>query len=140
MGTKRITDVMTTTPRTLTTDAPVSEAAKVMRDENIGDILITQDGELVGILTDRDIVVRVLAENLEPTDTPVGDIASHELVTVSPQDTVDDAVRLMRERSLRRIPVVDGGKCVGIVSLGDLAVEKDPDSALADISATPPNK
>jgi CBS domain-containing protein len=111
-----------------------------MRDENIGDILITHDGELAGILTDRDIVVRVLAENLEPTDTPVGDIASHELVTVSPQDTVDDAVRLMRERSLRRIPVVDGGKCVGIVSLGDLAVEKEPDSALADISATPPNK
>lgn len=140
MGTKRITDVMTTGPRTLTTEAPVSEAAKVMRDENIGDILITQDGELSGILTDRDIVVRVLAENLEPTDTPVGDIASQELVTVSPQDTVDDAVRLMRERSLRRIPVVDGGKCVGIVSLGDLAVEKDPDSALADISATPPNK
>ncbi len=140
MGTKRITDVMTTTPRTLTTDAPVSEAAKVMRDEDIGDILITRDGELFGILTDRDIVVRVLAENLEPTSTSVEDIASQELVTVSPQDTVDDAVRLMRERSLRRIPVVDGGKCVGIVSLGDLAVERDPDSALADISATPPNK
>jgi CBS domain-containing protein len=138
--TTSIRDVMTTQPRTLSTDAPVSEAAKVMRDENIGDILITQDGELVGILTDRDIVVRVLAENLEPTDTPVGDIASQELVTVSPQDTVDDAVRLMRERSLRRIPVVDGGKCVGIVSLGDLAVEKEPASALADISATPPNK
>jgi CBS domain-containing protein len=82
----------------------------------------------------------VLAENLEPTDTPVGDIASQQLVTVTPDDTVDDAVRLMRQRSLRRIPVVDGGKCVGIVSIGDLAVEKDPDSALADISATPPNK
>ncbi|HEV3475671.1 MAG TPA: CBS domain-containing protein [Actinomycetota bacterium] len=138
--TKQIRDVMTTQPRSLTTDTPVAEAAKVMRDENIGDILITQDGELTGILTDRDIVVRVLAENLEPTDTSVGDIASQELVTVTPQDSVDDAVQLMRQRSLRRIPVVEGGKCVGIVSLGDLAVEKDPDSALADISAAPPNE
>jgi CBS domain-containing protein len=140
MGTKRIRDIMTTSPRTLSEDAPVSEAAKVMRDEDIGDILITKDGELFGILTDRDIVVRVLAENLEPTDTPVGDIASQELVTVTPDDTVDDAVRLMRQRKLRRVPVVDGGKCVGIVSLGDLAVEKDAHSVLADISAAPPNE
>ena len=137
---RQIRDVMTTHPRTLTTDVPVTEAAKVMRDEDIGDILVTDDGQVSGILTDRDIVVRVLAEGLNPAQTSVGDVCSQELVTVSPDDTVDDVIRLMRERYLRRIPVVDGGKCVGIVSLGDLAVEEDPQSALADISAAPPNE
>ena len=138
--TRTIRDVMTTQPRTLTTDVPVIEAAKVMRDEDIGDILVTDDGQLRGILTDRDIVVRVLAEGLDPTQTPVGDVCSEDLVTVTPDDGVDHVIRLMRTRSLRRVPIVEGGKCVGIVSLGDLAVEEDPDSALADISAAPPNE
>jgi CBS domain-containing protein len=137
---KQIRDVMTTQPRTLTVEVPVTEAAKVMRDEDIGDILVTDDGQLHGILTDRDIVVRVLAEDRDPAQTPVGHVCSKDLVAVSPDDTVTDVIRLMRDRSLRRIPVLDGGKCVGIVSLGDLAAEEDPHSALADISAAPPNE
>ena len=86
-----------------------------------------------------DIVVRVVAEGRDPRATRIEDIASRDLTAVSPDDPVDRAVELMRERAVRRLPVVKRGKVVGIVSIGDLAVERDPGSALADISAAPPN-
>jgi CBS domain-containing protein len=92
------------------------------------------------LLTDRDIAIRVVAEGLDPKTTKVGDVASLGLTSLTPDDSVDQAVRLMRERAVRRLPIVEGGKPVGIVSLGDLAMERDPDSALADISAAPANE
>jgi len=87
----------------------------------------------------RDIVVRTVAEARDPATTTLADICSHALTTVSPTDSIEQAVQLMRAKAIRRLPVVEGGQAVGIVSLGDLAVERDPSSALGDISAAPPN-
>jgi CBS domain-containing protein len=135
-----IRDVMTTNPETLPESTTVREAAETMRANDIGDVVIVDDnGAISGILTDRDIVVRVVAEGRDPRATRIGDIASREMTAVSPDDPVDRAIQLMRERAIRRLPVVDKGKPVGIISIGDLALDRDPDSALADISAAPPN-
>ncbi|MCA1830835.1 MAG: CBS domain-containing protein, partial [Actinobacteria bacterium] len=95
--------------------------------------------EMCGIVTDRDIAVRAVATGGDPKSMKIGEICSSDIVTVTPQDDDKKAVRLMRERAVRRLPVVDGKKAVGVVSIGDLALEKDPSSALADISASPPN-
>jgi CBS domain-containing protein len=137
---ERIREVMTPDPHTLPERTLVRMAADTMRANDIGDVIVSDDnGQITGILTDRDIVVRVVAEGRDPSATRVGDIASRELTAVAPDDPVDRAVQLMRERAIRRLPVVDRGKPVGIVSIGDLALDRDPDSALADISAAPPN-
>lgn len=90
-------------------------------------------------MTDRDIVVRGIAEGLDPRTNTLDDICSRTLTTVSPDDSIDTAVSLMREKAIRRLPVVKRGRPVGIVSIGDLAIERDRDSALADVSAAPPN-
>jgi CBS domain-containing protein len=84
--------------------------------------------------------VRAVAEGLDPTATPVTEVCTKDPTSISADASVDEAVGLMRERALRRLPVVEGGQPVGIVALGDLAVERDPDSALADISASDPNR
>ncbi|HUP37490.1 MAG TPA: CBS domain-containing protein [Candidatus Limnocylindria bacterium] len=137
---ERIREVMTPDPHTLPERTLVRMAAETMRANDIGDVIVSDDnGQITGILTDRDIVVRLVAEGRDPSATRVGDIASRELTAVAPDDPVDGAVQLMRERAIRRLPVVDRGKPVGIVSIGDLALDRDPDSALADISAAPPN-
>jgi len=136
----RIRDVMTPNPQTLSASATVREAAETMRTNDIGDVIASDDkGGIAGIVTDRDIVVRVVAEGRDPGATRIEDIASRDLTAVSPDDPVERAIELMRERAVRRLPVVKRGKVVGIVSIGDLAVERDPASALADISAAPPN-
>jgi CBS domain-containing protein len=137
---QKIRDVMTAAPTTLPEDATVADAARRMRDEDIGDVLVVRDEELTAVVTDRDIAVRAVAEDRPPAETRLRDIASKDLATVSPDDSIADAVRIMRERALRRIPVVEGSRPVGIVSIGDLAVERDTDSALADISASEPNQ
>jgi CBS domain-containing protein len=137
----RIRDVMTSDPLTLEASSTVFDAARAMKAADIGPIpVLDQAGNVCGIITDRDVVVRVIAEGRDPTTTKLGDICSQELTVLSPDDSVDEAVRLMRERALRRFPVVEGGKAVGIVSIGDIAVEREPDSALADISGAPPNE
>lgn len=138
--TQQIQDVMTKDIHTVRRDTMLREAVKLMRDRQIGDVLVTdQDGSLCGIVTDRDIVVRADAEGCDLDATPVDDICTHELTQVSPDAPVDDAIKLMRDHAIRRLPVVQGGKPVGIVSIGDLAQNRDPRSALADISAAPPN-
>jgi CBS domain-containing protein len=123
----------------LASSAPLAEAARRMRDADIGDVIVTEDGTMCGVVTDRDIVVRAIAEGKDPQSATLGEICSHEVVTVSADDPVDRAIELMRERAVRRLPVVDGGSPVGIVSIGDLAIERDSDSALADISAASGN-
>ena len=136
----RIRDVMTSEPETLPAGATVREAAETMRANDIGDVIAIDDkGGIVGIVTDRDIAVRVVAEGRDPRATRIEDIASRELTAVSPDDPLERAVELMRERAVRRLPVVKRGKVVGIVSIGDLAAERDAGPALADISAAPPN-
>jgi CBS domain-containing protein len=136
---QKIKDIMSTGVATCPHTATVMEAAQRMRDEDIGDVLVERDGDLCGLITDRDIVVRAVAQGDSGASTTIGEICSRELTTLKPSDDVETAVRLMREKAIRRLPVVDKGKPVGIVSLGDLAMERDERSALADISEAAPN-
>jgi signal-transduction protein with cAMP-binding, CBS, and nucleotidyltransferase domain len=133
-----IKDAMTKKPGSLRATSTVADAAQQKRDHDIGNVLIEQDGRLIGIDTDRDLVVRALAEGQDAT-SKLGDIVSSELVYISPSDTAEDAIRLMRERSLLRVPVVENGQPVGIVSHGELAAELEPESVLGEISSAPPN-
>ena len=136
----KVGEVMTVAPTTVEAGDPATVAAHVMRDEDVGAVLVLDDGALHGILTDRDIAVRLVAEGRDPSSTAVRDIASSDPTSIESGDRIEDAVRLMRERALRRLPVVESGRPVGIVSLGDLAVERDSDSALAEISASYPGR
>jgi CBS domain-containing protein len=131
-------EVMTPNPTVCSADTSAAQAAKMMRDQGIGDVLVQDDGSL-GIVTDRDIVTRAVAEGRDPTQVTLGDICTRNVETVSPEMSVDDVIRLMSDKAVRRIPVVEAGKPVGIVALGDLAVDRDRRSLLADISAAPPN-
>jgi len=134
-----VRDAMTTNLVTCPSSAPLKDAAGYMRDRDIGDVLVVDDGSICGIVTDRDIVVRCVAEGGDVRDATVGDVCTADLTTVSADTTIEDAARLMRDNALRRLPVVDRGKPVGIVTLGDLAVQADPSSALGGISAARPN-
>jgi CBS domain-containing protein len=135
-----VREIMTQNPVTVQMSDTITAAARTMRDANIGDVVVLENGQVRAILTDRDIVVRALAEGRDPAQTAVGDICSRELTTLSPQDAIEKAVAVMRDKALRRLPVVEEGRPVGIVSLGDVAVERDPESALGGISAAPPNR
>ena len=135
-----VRDVMTPNPVALQAASSLVEAALAMRDFDVGNVLVLDDGQICGIVTDRDIVVRGIAGGNYPATVKLGEICSRELTTLSPTDTVEDAVSLMRQKAIRRLPVVENGQPVGILSLGDLALEKDPHSALGDISAAPPNR
>jgi len=134
-----VNQVMTHDPDTVDVSATVADVARVMRDDDVGAVLVTENGKLRGIVTDRDIVVRVIAENRDPNSTRAGDVIDDELITVNPDQDAHEAARLMREHDVRRLPVVQGDRPVGIVSIGDLAVALDENSALADISAASPN-
>ena len=134
-----VREIMTLEPVTLEDSATVFDAAQAMRDSNIGDVIVVTGGSVRGVLTDRDIVVRVVAEGRDPHDVKLGEVFSAGVVMVNPDDSVDSIVTLMREKAIRRVPVVEGSRPVGIVSIGDLASEKDNGSALADISSAPPN-
>jgi CBS domain-containing protein len=135
-----VQDVMTPNPVALEATASLVEAALAMRDFDVGAVLVLENGQVRGIVTDRDIVVRGIAGGNYPATVTLGEICSRELTTLSPTDSVEEAVAQMRDKSVRRLPVVEHGHPVGIVSLGDLAIEKDPHSALGDISAAPPNR
>jgi len=138
--TGKIRDVMTKNPVILDADRPVTEAAQAMSKNDVGNVLVTRDRRLEGILTDRDLVVRCLANGSDPRETKVGQICSKELATLSPDDDSDHAVKLMGKKAIRRIPVVENDRPTGMVSLGDLALARDRDSALGGISAARPNR
>ncbi|CAL9341445.1 CBS domain-containing protein [Streptomyces sp. enrichment culture] len=133
-----VRDIMTSAPATVGPHTSVAETARVMRDRDLGSVLVTDGDRLRGVVTDRDLVVRALALGTDPEQTTVARACSEDPVTVGPGDELDRAVRLMREHAVRRMPVVDSGKLVGVISLGDAAMERDPDSALAGISAARP--
>ena len=135
-----IRDVMTTQPVALQAMASVVDAARAMRESDIGNVIVLENGQICGIVTDRDIAIRGVAEGRNISSLTLGDICSRQLTTLSPTDSVDDAALLLREKALRRLPVVEGGKPVDIVSLGDLAVTQDPHSALGNISSAPANR
>jgi CBS domain-containing protein len=137
MGNK-IRDVMTPAPVMLSERQTANDAARMMKDCDVGDVLVCSDGgKLLGIATDRDLVVRGLAEG-RGGETPLRELCSTEVTTLSPDASIDDAVALMGSCAVRRIPVLQNGDLVGIVTLGDLARAKDPHSALGQISAAPP--
>jgi CBS domain-containing protein len=137
---QQVKEIMTKRPITLGKDASLADAARLMRDQGIGDVIVVEGEDAEGIVTDRDIVIRGIAEGADPNTTRLGQVVSGDLTSVAPDDPVERAVALMREKAVRRLPVLEGGKPVGVVSLGDLAVERDPRSALADISEEPPGR
>ena len=135
-----VSELMSRNPVCLDESAPVLDAARAMRDRHIGNVVVTRAGGVFGILTDRDIVVRCLAEDKDMRRCTCGEIASStDVITISRDAPIDEAVKLMRQRTVRRLVVVEGQKPVGIVSLGDLAKQKDRSSALGEISAASPN-
>lgn len=138
--TQSVREVMTGDPVAMSATTTLPDAAKAMLDQDIGDVIVLDQNDAVcGIVTDRDIVVRTVALGQNPADVRLGDICSRDLTTISPTGSAEDAVRLMRGKAVRRLPVVEDGRPIGVVSLGDLAMDRDPDSALADISAAPAN-
>lgn len=123
---KGIREVMTSNPRTIEPDKPVADAAKLMRDEDVGLAPIVEGDRLVGALTDRDIAIRVVAEGKDPASTPVREVASTDVVTVDPEQDLDEALNLMAQHQVRRIPVVEqDGRLVGVVAQADVARQAD---------------
>ncbi|MGW1987908.1 CBS domain-containing protein [Streptomyces collinus] len=137
---QHVRDIMTSHLVTVEPQASVTAVARKMRDEDIGVVLVVEDDELRGLVSDRDLVVRALAEGGDPQQTTVASACSGDVITVTPDEDLDHAVELMREHAIRRLPVVEEGHPVGIISLGDLAIERDEKSALGDISAANPNQ
>jgi CBS domain-containing protein len=138
----QIREVMTAMPQTVTLGSTLTEAARLMAADDIGDVIVTDQGSgaVVGIVTDRDIAIRAVAEERDLRLTSVGDIFSHDLVAVGPTDDVGRALEIMEGLHVRRLPVVEGGRPIGVVSLGDLAVERNVGSTLARISAAAPDR
>ncbi|WP_432057104.1 CBS domain-containing protein [Streptomyces sp. bgisy022] len=136
--TQYVRDLMTSVPVTVGPHTSVAEVARVMRDRDLGSVLVTDGDRLRGVVTDRDLVVRALALGTDPEQTTVAGACSEDPVTVGPGDELERAVRLMREHAVRRIPVVEAGRLVGVISSGDAAIEREPDSVLAAISVARP--
>jgi len=130
----KVRDVMTPGPIGVDYDQSVGEAARAMRDWGVGAILVVSNGSLYGLVTDRDLVVRAVAEE-RGADEPVGPLSSANLIGVDADADVHEAMRLMRRHGVRRLPVLEDGQVAGIVSLGDLAMQDEPDLAFAQLSA-----
>ena len=134
-----VRDVMTPNPIMLLESATVQSAALAMREADVGDVVVMNGEHVSGILTDRDIVVRFVADAADPARSPIGEICSPAVTYVNTDDPLDAAIELMRDNAIRRLVVMNRGRPVGMVTLGDLALARDPQSVLADISAAPPN-
>ncbi|NGO46635.1 CBS domain-containing protein [Streptomyces ureilyticus] len=134
-----VRELMTPGVVTVRPDASLVEAAQLMRAQDIGDVLVAGDRSLLGVLTDRDIALRAVAEGVDPLTVSAQAVCTPNPVVIGPDDAVSAAVELMRDHAIRRLPVIEDGHPVGMVSLGDLAVSEDPDSALAEISRAAPD-
>lgn len=132
-------EFMTTELVTMDSGETLANAARQMRDRAIGDVIVTSQEGLVGIVTDRDIAIRAVAAKMDPDSATLSQIVTPDVITVNQEDDAMSAADLMRRYGVRRLPVMDDGRLVGLVSLGDLAVEREPQSVLADISADEPN-
>jgi CBS domain-containing protein len=122
---KSVRDAMTGDPRSIGQSASVVEAALLMREEDIGSLPITDDEKLVGMITDRDITTRVVAEAADPKMTSVGDVYSRDLISVEPDKDLEEALRLMARHQVRRLPVVENGRLVGVVAQADIALTEN---------------
>jgi len=126
---KSVRDAMTENPRSIGASTSVVEAARLMREQDIGSLPITDDEKLVGMITDRDITTRVVAEAADPTSTSVEDVYSRDLVSVEPNEDLDEALQLMARHQVRRLPVVENGRLVGIVAQADIALKDNDKTA-----------
>ncbi len=117
-----VRDAMTEDPRSIGASASIVEAAQLMREKDIGSLPITDDEKLVGMITDRDITTRVVAEAADPKMMSVGVVSSRDLISVEPDNDLEDALRLMARHQVRRLPVVEDGRLVGIVAQADIAL------------------
>jgi len=137
---RKIRDIMSPAPSAMAPAESVASAAKVMRDEGIGSLLVLDDGKLRGIVTDRDIALRAVAEDRDPRTTPVGDICTEDLAVLSPDDDVTEATRIIHEHAVNRVPVVEDGLLVGVLSLADLALWLDERSSRRDVASSWPDE
>lgn len=126
-----IRDVMTPNPRTVGPDESIQSAARIMRDLDTGVVPVVENGRAIGMVTDRDIVVRAVAEDSQ-LSRPVREIVSHAVISASPDMSTREAAELMSEHQVRRLPVVENERLVGIVSIGDLAVKEGRDKRVGD--------
>jgi CBS domain-containing protein len=136
---REVRDVMTPAPKTIKASAMLPEAARLMRDHDIGDVVVTDGGRPTGIVTDRDIAVHGVAGGTDPSTVRVRDLVEGDLTTIAPTETVQEAMRRMQQRDIRRLPVVENDHVIGIVSLGDLSRLPGAGAVLADVSNAPPN-
>ena len=136
---QKVREIMTTNVVSLPCSAPITDAARRMKEADIGDVIVLADGTMCGLVTDRDIVLRAVAEGKDTRSATLEEICTHDVATVGPDDSIEQAIQVIRQRAVRRVPVVENGRPVGIVSIGDLAIERDEDSALADLSAAEGN-
>jgi CBS domain-containing protein len=134
---KSIRDVMSSNPCAIDADKPVAYAAKMMKEEDVGLAPIVEGDRLLGTLTDRDIVLRVVAEGKDPQTVTAREVASTDLITIDPQQDLDEALRLMASNQVRRLPVVEEGRLVGVLAQADVAreaKEKQTGQLVEDIS------
>lgn len=134
-----VRDVMTPDPVTVDITASAVDAARLMRERDVGAVIVLEDGAVGGIVTDRDITVRAVAEGTDPSAVRLGEICTPSPTTISPDTTVDEALEIMQAEAIRRLPVVENDQPVGIVSLGDLSHDEEAGEALAEISDAPAN-
>jgi CBS domain-containing protein len=130
---------MTKDPVCIDAGSPVIEAAKAMRDSDIGPVIVLDGDSICGMVTDRDITLRVVAEGKDASSVKLGEICSKNPTTISPHDGIDEALQLMKDNAVRRLPVVEDGRPVGIVAIADLASPADVDPAIDSISQAAPN-
>ncbi len=134
----KVSEIMTRDPQTAQFDSTLEEVATLMKDQDVGAIpVIDEENELAGVITDRDIVVRCIAEGKDPSDTTVEEVFSEDLSTIGPEAEVEEAAHLMAEKQVRRLPVVEDGKLIGMISIGDISVkhdERESGKALQEIS------
>ncbi len=133
-----VRDIMTPAPVGVYYTQTIGETARVMRDAQVGAVLVVNDGALAGVVTDRDLVIRGLADGIAP-DAPVGPLCSGDLIGVAAEASLEQAQQLMREHAVRRLPVIADGQVVGIVSMGDLAIMAEGNSPLAAVSRAEAN-
>ena len=119
----KVRDAMTGDVATARLDTTLDDIASMMKDENVGAIPVIEDGELAGIVTDRDIVIRCIADGRDPSDTTVEDVLSEQIQTIEPDADLEEAAQMMSGQQIRRLPVVEDGVLIGMISLGDIAVK-----------------
>jgi CBS domain-containing protein len=134
---RTVADVMTKDPKTLDEGASVVAAAKIMRDADVGTVIVTKNDEVWGIVTDRDIVVRAVADDRDMAEVTLPEVCSPKVASTTPDEPIDKALRKMEQENVRRLPVVEDGRAVGLVSLGDLSEVTDTGDTLRDIAQAP---